>query len=152
RDDLAARLVAVPPGARPAWSGSAQALLRAHGIAPGPLALRQVAEHNSRALHRPFVHLAARGSFHGMSARALSLTDDEVRRFGRGPRMAGVRFVDHADPAGLARAFNALRGTLLRVRARGRGWEVAALPWLPVASVFFEPIQGEGGIHPMPPE
>jgi acetylornithine/succinyldiaminopimelate/putrescine aminotransferase/predicted amino acid dehydrogenase len=135
-----------------AWSPEATKLLAAHAIDPGPLALARIAEHNRGVLDCPFVHLAVRRSYHGMSARAFSLTHDPGGRFGRGPKMADVRFVDADTPDDVARVLRERESTLLRIRRGTGGLRLEAEPWTPVAGLFLEPIQGEGGIHPLPRE
>src|SRR5262245_11516929 len=133
------------------WSPDAVAVLRDHGIDPGPAALERVAEHNRRVLERPFVRLAARRSYHGMSARALSLTHDPSRRFGRAPRMRDVRFVDAESPDELARVLREREAVVLRVRPGPERIGLERIAWTSAAGVFVEPIQGEAGIHPVPP-
>ena len=71
-----------------------------------------------------FVALAR--AFHGRTFGSLSITADPHYRDPFGPLVAGATFVDSNDPAALAEAVTP--GT---------------------AAIVVEPIQGEGGIHPL---
>jgi predicted acetylornithine/succinylornithine family transaminase len=66
-------------------------------------------------------------SFHGRTVGALSVTWDEHYRAPFAPLVPGVSFVDPSDPSGIAAAIT--RDT---------------------AAVIVEPIQGEGGVRPLP--
>ena len=72
-------------------------------------------------------HLA--GSYHGKTAGALSLTDAAAFRRQVGPLLPGVLRLPRDDP--------------------GRAAELIAEHQ--PAAVFFEPVQGEGGVHPLAP-
>jgi len=74
--------------------------------------------------------VAFRGSFHGRLFGTLAATDRPAYREPFEPLMPGVRFVDVGDSVGLERAVSRSR----------------------TAAVVVEPIQGEGGIRPVPPE
>lgn len=74
--------------------------------------------------------LAFRGSFHGRLFGTLAATDRPAYREPFEPLMPGVRFADVGDDEGVA--------ALL-----GEG---------ETAAVIIEPVQGEGGIVPVPPE
>jgi acetylornithine/N-succinyldiaminopimelate aminotransferase len=76
---------------------------------------------------RPAI-VAARGSFHGRTMGALSLTGKDAIREPFGPFGTEVRFVPYGDPAALAAAVTA-----------------------DTAAVFLEPALGEGGVVPAPP-
>jgi predicted acetylornithine/succinylornithine family transaminase len=67
-------------------------------------------------------------SFHGRTMGALSVTSDEHYRTPFGPLLSGVRWVSPADPAALLAAVTGQ-----------------------TAAIIVEPIQGEGGVHPMTP-
>jgi predicted acetylornithine/succinylornithine family transaminase len=73
--------------------------------------------------------IALERSFHGRTIGALSVTSDEHYRGPFEPLLAGVRWVSADDPAALAGAVS--RST---------------------AAIILEPVQGEGGIHPLTPE
>jgi putrescine aminotransferase len=75
----------------------------------------------------PLVHLT--GSFHGKTAGALSITAGAPHH-AVGPLLPEVYAADRDDPEAAARLVR-------RVRP---------------AAVFAEPVQGEGGIHPLSPE
>lgn len=73
---------------------------------------------------------AVRGAFHGKTSGAVQLTWSQLGKYdGLGPR---VRFIDPDDPA---------------------DWQLAQSEVITrddVAGAFLEPIQGEGGIRPLP--
>lgn len=71
--------------------------------------------------------VAFEGAFHGRTFGALSVTAGEPYRTPFAPLLPGVRFVSPADPE--------------RVRAAVGGR---------TAAVIVEPIQGEGGVRPLP--
>lgn len=135
-----------------AWSEEATAQLRSHHIDPNGAERSALRAHNRRVLERPFVHLAAERSYHGMSGTALALTHDPEGRFGRTRRAGGVRFLDPEDPLSLARTLEEETAVLLRARRGRAGMVLETMPWTPVASVIVEPLQGEGGIHPLSKE
>ena len=72
--------------------------------------------------------VAFRGSFHGRLFGTLALTDRPSFREPFEPLMPGVRFIEVGDVEGLEAALDPAR----------------------VAAAFIEPIQGEGGIRPVP--
>jgi predicted acetylornithine/succinylornithine family transaminase len=72
--------------------------------------------------------LAFHGGFHGRLFGTLATTDNPAYREPFEPLMPGVRFLDVGDEAALERAMDPVR----------------------VAAVVIEPIQGEGGIRPVP--
>ncbi|MGW1805485.1 aspartate aminotransferase family protein [Streptomyces sp. NPDC002078] len=76
----------------------------------------------------PLAHLA--GSFHGKTVGALSLTDATLFRDGLGPLLPGVVRLPRNDADGAAEMIRRHRP----------------------AAVFAEPVQGEGGVHPLAPE
>jgi acetylornithine/succinyldiaminopimelate/putrescine aminotransferase/predicted amino acid dehydrogenase len=79
---------------------------------------------------RPLI-LAARGSFHGKTLGALSLTGQPHHAHGFGPLPGGVEHVPFGDAAALEAALIAGAGQ--------------------IAAVFLEPVQGERGVHVPPP-
>ena len=72
--------------------------------------------------------VALEGSFHGRTIGALSVTSDEHYRAPFAPLLSGITWTPVNDPAALAAA----------VSNR-------------TAAIIVEPIQGEGGIHPLTP-
>ena len=72
--------------------------------------------------------VAFEGAFHGRTFGALSVTAGEPYRTPFAPLLPGVRFVSRDDPQGVREAVT------------GR-----------TAAVIVEPIQGEGGVRPLPP-
>ncbi|MBN2798990.1 MAG: aminotransferase class III-fold pyridoxal phosphate-dependent enzyme [Deltaproteobacteria bacterium] len=105
----------------------------------------------AEALAAPPVILACSRSFHGLTSGAVQLTAHHEYRVpfaGMGPR---TRFV--SDPAALSAVFEEEQRQVLwpEVDAKGRVSLVEAqLPG--VGALFVEPLQGEGGVHPLSPE
>ncbi len=81
-----------------------------------------------RASGRPGI-IAARGSFHGRTLGALSVTGQEKYRKPFEPLLPGTKFVDYGDFSELMKAVDENTG-----------------------GVILEPVQGEGGVLPAPPE
>ena len=73
--------------------------------------------------------VALEGSFHGRTLGALSVTGQPAKRAAFEPLVPGARFVPRDDAAALAEAV---------------GDDTAA--------ILFEPVQGEGGVHPLEPD
>jgi len=73
-------------------------------------------------------YVAFKYSFHGRTMGSLSVTSDEHYRGPFQPLIPGVSFADASDPA-----------------------SVAALVDDTTAAVIVEPVQGEGGVRPIPP-
>jgi len=73
--------------------------------------------------------LSLKNSFHGRTLGALSITAQEKYQAPFRPLLPGVRFVDDLTPEGLERAFTP-----------------------DVCAIVAEPIQGEGGVVPLPPD
>jgi len=74
--------------------------------------------------------LAFEGSFHGRSTGAIAAAGGEKLTGGFGPLMPGFKHLPFGDHDALRAAFEAE----------------------PIAAVFLEPVQGEGGIRPVPPQ
>lgn len=112
-------------------TGTDEAFLGNSGGEANELALKLLRRHAHRQGHvdDPVV-LTFEGSFHGRSMGALTLTAQPQKQEGFGPVLPGVHTVPWNDPEALHAAFAEH----------------------PVAGVFYEPIQGEGGIRPMTAE
>jgi acetylornithine/succinyldiaminopimelate/putrescine aminotransferase/predicted amino acid dehydrogenase len=141
-----------PSGSATEWTPSAVEILDRHGIPHGREALRHIAVHNRTTLGTPVIHLALERSYHGMTARSLSLTDDSNKHLGLHPTSRDVTFIEASDPDGVVKAIRDSAETLLRPRLQGGRLALAEVSWSPVASLFIEPIQGEGGIRPISDE
>jgi predicted acetylornithine/succinylornithine family transaminase len=74
--------------------------------------------------------VALRGAFHGRLFGALAATDRQSMREPFEPLMPGVRFIDVSDAAGARAAISSER----------------------TAAIIAEPVQGEGGVKPLPVE
>lgn len=87
------------------------------------------ARRRARTIGGPEKHeiVALRGSFHGRLFGSLAITDRPALREPFEPLMPGVRFVEPEDGEGLERVVTARR----------------------TAAIVAEPVQGEGGIHPL---
>ncbi len=72
--------------------------------------------------------VALRGAFHGRLFGSLAATDRPGYQAPFAPLMPGVRFIEVGDEAGARAAVSAER----------------------TAAIIAEPVQGEGGIHPLP--
>ncbi|MEJ7809650.1 MAG: aminotransferase class III-fold pyridoxal phosphate-dependent enzyme [Gemmatimonadaceae bacterium] len=136
------------PDAAPIWTPAAREALGRLGISEGCEATAELREHNRRVLAAAPMLIAVERSFHGMTARALDLTHDADGRFGGQPGPSRVMFVA-PDSAGLRDALLALTRSLVRVRRRLNAWDLESMNWTSVFGFFMEPIQGEGGIHPV---
>ncbi len=131
------------------WTTAARATLQALDIPCDDACLQCIRRHNMLALDSAPTHIALRGSFHGMTSRALELTHDPDGRFGKRPHESAVRFIDPARRSGLSELLAELTRPLLRPVRRGEAWDLELRDWTQVTAVFIEPIQGEGGIHPV---
>lgn len=133
------------------FSDVARARLSQHGLWKGERTLRAILEHNRRTLQRPPVFVALRGAFHGMTQRGLQLTDDQrgAAHFGAHLGTRRVRRIDRDMPGQLERVFEKLTLSVWRIVLRDGFLDVESEQWLRVAGLIFEPIQGEGGIHPL---
>jgi len=150
RDRLAEWTRAAPPAHSPIdWTPGARHLLDELHLWSGATTLESIEEHNHRVLVTPPVHVAVLGSFHGMTARALELTHDPDGRFGPRVSPSRVRFVESSRTGALHELLADLTQPLLRLRERGGAFDVESIDCTCAAAFFMEPIQGEGGIHPV---
>jgi predicted acetylornithine/succinylornithine family transaminase len=86
----------------------------------------------ARGIGGPAKHeiVALRGAFHGRLFGALAATDRHSMQEPFEPLMPGVRFIEVGDAAAARAAISAER----------------------TAAIIAEPVQGEGGVKPLPPE
>ena len=98
---------------------------------------------------RPYF-LSLRRAFHGKSTGAVQLTYSEKYRepFTRiGPKVMFVKPEDHED---LLRAINECTTEFLEPELDSQGQlKLKTTPHTNISGMFIEPIQGEGGIHPL---
>ena len=135
--------------AAPPWTREARHMLTGLGLWAGHSTLAAIQDHNRRELGAIPCHVALRGSFHGMTARALELTHDPDHCFGTRASSSPVKFIDPTRGDALSQLLESLTRTLLKVRASGDRLDVETIPWTPAVAFFMEPLQGEGGIHPI---
>ena len=102
-----------PPGVvgEGPWTGGTLEVVRSLGLDPSGDLLRLAAEHNERVLSEAPVHLAVERAYHGMTARARSLTDGREDRCGRRLEALRVVFVHPTDPGAVG---GPCRGTPVR--------------------------------------
>src|SRR4051812_34939192 len=94
----------------------------------GAEAIEAAIKYARKATGKPGI-VALEGSFHGRTTGALAATGQPAKRAAFEPLLPGVRFVPANDVAALQAAFDDTIGLIL-----------------------LEPVQGEGGIHPLTPE
>ena len=151
RDLMAQRLAEPPTHDRmPAWTPEARELLTTLRLWDEEHTLEGLHAYNRSVLAVTPALVAVQGSFHGMTARALELTHDPASRFGARVAPSRVRFVDPRDENALLSALRDLTRPLFCLRARSGVLDVTRVEWTAVSAFFMEPIQGEGGIHPIP--
>jgi acetylornithine aminotransferase len=107
-----------------------KAIFQNSGTEANEVALKLVRRHAHHAGIKDGVVLTFDNSFHGRTMGALTLTAQPHYHEGYDPLLPGVAYVPFNDPAALEKAFEQHR----------------------VAGVFFESVQGEGGVLPMDKE
>jgi predicted acetylornithine/succinylornithine family transaminase len=117
---LAERLRDLTPGGH-------KAIFQSSGTEANEGALKLVRRHGHKNGMGDGVVLSFENSFHGRTMGALTLTAQPHYHEGYAPLLSGVHYVRYNDPAALEAAF-----------AKHR-----------VQGVFFESVQGEGGVLPM---
>lgn len=128
--------------------------LTEYGIAcTAPWSLRALTEAlteaNTAALARPPLFLALTGGFHGKLAGSVQLTHNPGFRLPFGTLAAQARFVPLNDPAALGKVVEEERVPLFDLVVTNGTVQVVRRD-LPVFAAFVvEPIQGEGGVHPV---
>lgn len=97
------------------------------------------------------VAIAFLGSFHGKTTSALKVTYNHSFRDGfEGLSAIETEFVDPQEPERLGEIVNARACQFLRPVLRGAEVVLEPAPVTRVFACMLEPIQGEGGIRPMP--
>ncbi|HJQ93055.1 MAG TPA: aminotransferase class III-fold pyridoxal phosphate-dependent enzyme, partial [Candidatus Thermoplasmatota archaeon] len=107
--------------------GGYKTVFQNSGTEANEAALKLVRRHAHHAGMPDGVILAFHNSFHGRTMGALTLTAQPHYHEGYAPLLGNVAYVPFNDPAALEKAFETQR----------------------VAGVFFESVQGEGGVLPM---
>ncbi len=111
-----------------------------------------VVAHNGQVLAQEPLFLALTHAFHGMTTGALSMTASPDFRHPFHWMGLRTRWIRH-EPGALQAAIEAERQTIYLFALDAAGAvTLTAKPWYPVAALFLEPIQGEGGMHPVKPE
>lgn len=113
-----------------AGSSGYKAIFQNSGTEANEGALKLVRRHGAKQGLKDGVILSFENSFHGRTMGALTLTAQPHYHEGYAPLLPGIKYVPFNDPAALEKAF-----------AENQ-----------VSGVFFEPIQGEGGVLPMTKE
>jgi acyl-CoA synthetase (AMP-forming)/AMP-acid ligase II/4-aminobutyrate aminotransferase-like enzyme/predicted amino acid dehydrogenase len=110
---------------------------------------RIISRLNRERLARPPAFVALRRSFHGKTAGAYSLTD----RLDSASNAIGapVDWIDASADAALTSVFNRHTVRLL-VLSPGSKPTLEILDWCAIAGIFVEPLQSEGGVHPIDPD
>ncbi|MFZ4801771.1 MAG: aminotransferase class III-fold pyridoxal phosphate-dependent enzyme [Chlorobium sp.] len=97
--------------------------------------------HRCRGEGHRYRVLALTGGYHGATAGALSITGHAASRYGAGPLMEGVIFIDppvNGEPSAVEEALVRLENALELSDPES------------FASIIFEPTQGLGGVRPLP--
>jgi acetylornithine/succinyldiaminopimelate/putrescine aminotransferase/predicted amino acid dehydrogenase len=132
--------------ARAEWSAIARARLHRLELCDQIRAPAELEAYNRDVLQQPPVFIALRRGFHGSTARALDLTWDPHGRFGTRLRLPRVHYLDPQDADAVRALLQQLARPLLRP---ARNSDLEVLQWSPAIAFFLEPLQGEGGIHPV---
>jgi acetylornithine aminotransferase len=112
------------------FGGGYKTIFQNSGTEANEAALKLVRRHAHHAGMPDGVILSFNNSFHGRTMGALTLTAQPHYHEGYTPLLGNVAYVPYNDPAALEKAFETQR----------------------VAGVFFESVQGEGGVLPMDKE
>ena len=109
------------------FGGGYKTIFQNSGTEANEAALKLVRRHAHHTGNPDGVILSFNNSFHGRTMGALTLTAQPHYHEGYAPLLGNVAYVPYNDPAALEKAFETQR----------------------VAGVFFESVQGEGGVLPM---
>jgi acetylornithine/succinyldiaminopimelate/putrescine aminotransferase len=112
---------------------------------------RALVAHNESILSGPPTFLALKRAFHGRTSGATCLTanPDFMTSYGR----AGLQVVriKPGDVSALEEAVQAHRHQLWHLREAPTGEpRLVSHTWSRIAALFVEPVQGEGGVRPLP--
>ncbi|MBW2412793.1 MAG: aminotransferase class III-fold pyridoxal phosphate-dependent enzyme, partial [Deltaproteobacteria bacterium] len=123
-------------------------LLQAETI-PGSFedTLKRIEAHNRSVFETPAVFLSLNKAFHGKSVGSLSLTSNPDYRHPFAALLPKAHFLDPTDPEGVEAYFESTLQHYydLSVDENFRV-HINKRPMSPIAALFIEPIQGEGGI------
>jgi acetylornithine/succinyldiaminopimelate/putrescine aminotransferase/predicted amino acid dehydrogenase/phosphohistidine swiveling domain-containing protein len=115
-------------------------------------ALEAIARANEAAAASPPTFFALERAFHGKTTGASQVTYNPAYREPFSRIGVACEFLPASDEAAWRKAI---------ARATVRTWDVAShdgrldlveKPWVNVSAILVEPLQGEGGIHPLAPE
>ncbi|MFG3409650.1 aspartate aminotransferase family protein [Streptomyces sp. NPDC048142] len=113
--------------------------------------IAEVVRRNEEQSARVPVLLALEGGFHGKLMGSVQLTHNEGYRSPFAALGAHARFVDRNRPDVLREILADERGTLLGLILDDGEVRLAEHAHPAFCAFLIEPLQGEGGIHPLPP-
>ena len=109
--------------------------------------LRQIEYHNRKIFEQPALFLALKRAFHGKSVGALSLTYNENYRRPFTALLPKTHFLDPTDPESVETFFESTLQHYYELTIdENFRVHLEKKPVSPIAALFIEPIQGEGGI------
>jgi len=112
--------------------------------------LRRIEYHNRRIFEQPALFLALKRAFHGKSVGSLSLTYNENYRRPFAALLPKTHFLDPTNPEGIETFFESTIQHYYELTIdENFRVHIDKKPISPMAALFIEPIQGEGGILPI---
>ena len=112
--------------------------------------LKRIESHNRKIFEQPAVFLALNRAFHGKSVGSLSLTYNQDYRRPFAALLPKTHFLDPTDPESVEAFFElTLQHYYDLTIDENFSIHIDKKPISPIAALFIEPIQGEGGILPV---
>ncbi|MFI9428347.1 aspartate aminotransferase family protein [Streptomyces achromogenes] len=111
-----------------------------------------IERHNAHRLSAPPLFLAPEGAFHGKLMGSVQLTHNEAFRAPFRSLAAQARFIPLDQPEAIRKTVDAERAVLYDVVVVDGSVTVVDRDFPVFCAFVLEPIQGEGGIHEVPPE